>query len=244
MNTHHNGFTGGRAVTALLCALSFTLLSGCASRGAKPVDATPVTQIMVLPVAPIKKLFTENKGVPIGVLWQGIADRSKSTTFTESMEATRNSMALALTGELLKELKAQGFDAQVLKGVARPPASPDDIDYPKLPTTQPVLHVYFEEVGMYSSRFSLDYIPRVNVTAYLVRPQSEESIYNETIYYGADARGDSHKSIPADPRYKWPSFDALIQQPNEVSESYGAAVTAIASKIAGNVRATAPAGKK
>ena len=228
----------------LFCTVVVTLIAGCASSSKPPANSTPVTQIMVLPVAPIKKLYTENKGVPIGVLWQGIADRSKSTTFTESMEATRNSMALALTGELLKELKAQGFDAQVLEGVARPSASPDDIDYPKLPTTQPVLHVYFEEVGMYSSRFSLDYIPRVNVTAYLVRPQSEESIYNETIYYGADARGDSHKSIPADLRYKWPSFDALIGQPKEVSESYSAAVTAIASKIASNVRVTAPAGKK
>lgn len=199
---------------------------------------------MLLPVAPVKKLYTENKGVPIGVLWQGIADRSKSNTFTESMEATRNSMALAMTTGLLNELKVQGFDAQILEGVARPPASPDDIDYPKLPTTQPVLHVYFEEVGMYSSRFSLDYIPRVNVTAYLVRPQSEESIYNETIYYGADARGDSPKSIPADARYKWPSFDALILQPKEVSDAYGAAVTAIASKIAVNVRAAAPAYRK
>ncbi len=199
---------------------------------------------MILPVAPAKKLYTENKGIPIGILWQSIADRNKSTAFTESMEATRNSMALAMTDELLKDLKARGFDTQLLEGVARLSASPDDIDYPKLPTTQPVLHVYFEEVGMYSSRFSLDYIPRVNVTAYLVRPQSEESIYNETIYYGADARGDSPKSIPADARYKWPSFDALIKQPKEVTDAYGAAVTAIASKIAVNIRAAAPADRE
>ena len=45
------------------------------------------------------------------MLWQGIADRGKSTTFTESMESTRNSMALALKAELLKKLKTRGFDA-------------------------------------------------------------------------------------------------------------------------------------
>ena len=199
---------------------------------------------MVLPVAPVKKLYTENKGVPLGVLWQGIANRNKSTALTDSMEATRNTMASALTNALLKELNGSGFDAQLLEGVQRPPASPDDIDYPKLPTVLPVLHVYFEEVGMYSSRFSLDYIPRVNVTAYLVRPRNEESLFSETIYYGADAGNKASRSIPSDPQYKWPSFDALIQQPKEVSDAYGAAVAAIASKIAVNLRAISPAEKK
>lgn len=236
--------TSSRKPGIFVVTLFMAVLAGCGSSSKVPTNAAPVTQVMVLPVAPTKKLYTENKGVPIGVLWQGIADRSKSTAFTESMEATRSSMAVAMTAELIKELKARGFDARILEGVARSAASPDDIDYPKLPTTQPVLHVYFEEVGMYSSRFSLDYIPRVNVTAYLVRPQSEEAIYQQTIYYGADARGDSLKSIPADARYKWPSFDALIQQPKEVSDAYSAAVTAIASKIAVNMRTASPADTK
>ena len=243
MNTHQKSFKRTQAAAALLCALSFTLLSGCASR-AKPVDAPPITQVMVLPVAPVKKLYTENKGIPVGVLWQGLADRIKSNAFTESMEVTRNAMALALTTALLKELNGSGFDAQLLKGVARPASSPDDIDYPKLPTVLSVLHVYFDEVGMYSSRFSLDYIPRVNVTAHLVRPQDEDSIYSETVYYGADAGSKASRSIPSDPQYKWPSFDALIQQPREVSDAYGAAVAAIASKIAVNLRTLAPAEKK
>ncbi len=58
MNTHHYRFKPTQAVAALLCALSFTLLSGCASRGAKLVGA-PITQVMVLPVAPVQKLYTE-----------------------------------------------------------------------------------------------------------------------------------------------------------------------------------------
>ena len=244
MNTNKKCSLGSQAAAAFLCALSFTLLSGCASRGAKPVDAAPITQVMVLPVAPVQKLYTENKGIPVGVLWQGIADRIKSNAFTESMEATRNAMALALTTALLKELNGSGFDAQLMEGVARPASSLDDIDYPKLATVLPVLHVYFEDVGMYSSRFSLDYIQRVNVTAHLVRPQDEDSIYSETVYYGADAGSKASRSIPSDPRYKWPSFDALIQQPKEVSDAYGAAIAAIASKIAVNLRTLAPAEKK
>ena len=92
MNTIKQTFKNMRLSGILFCTLVFTLIAGCASSNKPPANSTPVTQIMVLPVAPVKKLFTENKGVPIGVLWQGIADRSKSTTFTESMEATRKSL--------------------------------------------------------------------------------------------------------------------------------------------------------
>ncbi|WP_296924790.1 hypothetical protein [Polaromonas sp.] len=233
MNSIKQKIKNTRALGIVSCFVAITLLAGCASRSKPPEN---ITQVMLLPVAPVEKLYTENKGVPLGVLWQSLADRQKSKVFTESMEATRNSMALALSAALLKELKARGFDAQMLEGVARPPASPDDIDYTKLPTAHPVLHVYFEAVGMYSSRFSLDYIPRVNVTANLVRAGEKKYLYSDTIYYGADSRGETPTSIPADPRYKWASFDALTGQPKDVSDAYTAAVAAIASKIASNLR--------
>lgn len=229
------------ATRVFSCLFALALLAGCSSPRKPPEN---ITQVVLLPVAPVEKLYTENKGVPLGVLWQSLADRHKSTVFTGSMEATRNSMALALTTALLKELKASGFDAKLLEGVARSPDSPDNIDYTKLPTAHPVLHVYFEDVGMYSSRFSLDYVPRVNVTADLVRPGDKKSFYSDTIYYGADSRGESPTSIPADPRYKWASFGALIEQPKDVSDSYTAAVAAIASRIAANLRPASSTSQK
>jgi hypothetical protein len=153
------------------------------------------------------------------------------------MEAMRKGMGPKFTDALVQQLNAQGFEAQVLEGVARPAASPDSIDYQKLPTTDPVLHVYFYDVGMYSARFSRDYVPRVNVGAYLVRPRNEVDLYNETIYYGADSSGNSSSSIPADARYHWSSFDEIVGKPQEVAGSYDDAVNALAIKIAQNIRA-------
>jgi hypothetical protein len=217
--------------------LALLLISGCAR--SPVVQEAPVTRIMVIPVMPIAKLHTENKGVPLGVLWYSIADRIKSSDFSERMEVTRKDMGPKLTAALVRQLNAQGFEAQVLEGVARPAASPDRIDYQKLPATDPVLHVYFDEVGMYSARFSKDYVPRVNVGAYMVRPRSEVELYNETIYYGADASGNSRTSVPADARHHWSSFDEIIGKPQEVAGSYDDAVNALAAKIAQNIRAQA-----
>jgi hypothetical protein len=216
-------------------ALVLAVLTGCASTTPQPVPR--VTQIRVLPVMPIDRLYTENNGVPLGVIWQGVADRIKSNDFNQRMDATRLALAPRFTEALLKELRSQGFDASLMEGVNRPAAAPDDIDYARLPGVAPVLHVYFSELGMFSARFALDYVPRVNVGAALVVSGRKDAIYEESVYYGADSRGIQSWSVPADPRFKWSSFSALVEKPEAVVESYDVAVTALARQIAVNIKA-------
>ena len=217
--------------------LAFGMLVGCARSPFTPVQQTPVTRIKVIPVAPIARMYTENKSIPLGILWQSLADRFKSSDFDKRMETTRKDMGPKLTAALVRELRAQGYDAQALDGVVRPADSPDSIDYSLLPTSDPVLHIYLNEVGMYSARFSMDYIPRVNLSAFLLQPSTGDEIYGEDVRYGADADGNASGSIPADPRHHWSSFNELYDQPQQVAQSYDSAVDALAAKIAANIRA-------
>jgi hypothetical protein len=48
--------------------LAFGLLVGCARPPVAPAQQAPVARIMVVPVASIDKMHTENKSIPIGVL--------------------------------------------------------------------------------------------------------------------------------------------------------------------------------
>lgn len=226
----------------LSIALAGTLaIAACGSSPKTPPPLPVVTRIMVIPVAPIAKLHTENKGVPLGVLWQSIADRVKGSDFNERMESVRKDMGPKFTAALVRQLNAQGYQAQVLEGVARPPASPDSIDLAKLQTSLPVLHVYFNEVGMLSARFSNDYVPRVNISGYLMSAKDGDTVWTDTIYYGADAGGDTPTSVPGNPAYRWASFGDMVGQPQAVAQSYDDAVDALALRIAKNIRAsTAP----
>ncbi len=229
-----------RLVLLAACAGTLALVA-CGSSPRTPPPLPTVTRIMVIPVAPIAKLHTENKGIPLGVLWQSIADRVKGADFNERMESVRKDMGPKLTAALVEQLNAQGYQAQVLEGVARPAGSPDNIDLAKLPTSLPVLHVYFNEVGMLSARFSNDYVPRVNVSGYLMRSRNDDTVWTDTIYYGADASGDTPTSVPGNPAYRWSSFGEMVGQPQAVAQGYDAAVTALALRIAKNIRAsTAP----
>lgn len=199
-----------------------------------------MTRAMVVPVAPIDKMHTENKGIPLGVLWQSVADRIKSSDFNERMETTRKDMGPKLTAALVRQLAAQGYEAQVVEGASGRPAQ-SAIDENKLPPTDAVLRVYFNEVGMFSARFSRDYVSRLNLSAYLVRGETEDSLYSETLYYGADATNDKASwSGPANPDHHWSSFNELFEHPQEVAQSYDHAVNALATRIAQNIRAQVP----
>jgi len=140
---------------------------------------------------------------------------------------------------LLRQLIAQGYEAQAAEGTLGQPARPD-IDESKLPSTDAVLRIYLNEVGMYSARFSKGYVPRVNLSAYLVRGQTEDSLYSETLYYGADANGEASWSVPANPDHRWSSFNELFEHPQEVARSYDYAIDALAKKIAQNVPTQVP----
>ena len=214
--------TRGKNWLAVGLVIAASLLTACASRNEPPAPLPVVHRINILPVMPADRLHTENKGVPIGVLWQAIADRVKSNDSTDLMDVTRKDMAPRMTAALVRRLNEQGYDARVLEGVDRPVKSPDSVDYARIPGGDPVLHVYFNEVGMYSSRFSRDDVPRVNVGVEFLRPRDEESLYSESIYDGADA--DASKaaswSVPADGRLKWTSSDELVQKSGEVTQSY------------------------
>jgi len=221
----------------LTALVAFGLLSGCARSPVVPQQQAPVKRVMVVPVTPIDKLHTENKGIPLGVLWQSVADRIKSSDFNDRMEATRKDMGPKLTAALVRQLAAQGFEAKVVEGASSRSAE-SAIDESKLPPTDAVLRIYLNEVGMFSARFSKDYVPRVNLSAYLVRGETEDSLYSETLYYGADATSEKASwSVPANPEHRWSSFSELVERPQEVVQSYDHAVDALATRIAQNIRA-------
>ena len=67
----------------------------------------------------------------------------------------------------------------------------------------------------------------------LTRPQHQRAGRH---HYGADARGEASWSVPADPRYTYPDFEALMDQTARVVEGYDVALRAIAKKVATEVR--------
>lgn len=221
-------------------ALGAVGLAGCAgkpqAKGPKPV----VTRIQVLPVTPPERFYTYNNLITpdIGsMLASNITNRAKSNVFSEKMEAERKALGPKLTAALIEELNRAGYQAEPLEWAGRDPAAPEEIDYEKVPATAPILHAYFSDIGMDSSRLSSYYVPRLNVSVNLVGRGADTDLYSETIYYGADSRGVASWSVPAAERFRFPDYASLLDKTDEVVASYDAGVQAIAKKMAQNLKA-------
>lgn len=228
--------TARRPIVVLLLSAAALLIGGCGS--APPRPPIPFKAIALVPVLSPAKLYTDNRMVPLPVLpvliASSIANRAKSAEFSRQMEKSRSEMGPQFTRMLLEELQARGFAVHVLEGIARPPTDPEGIDYATLPTQDAVLHVYFNDVSMESSRLSSSYLPRVNVdVVFLPRGDRPDDGTSLSYRYGADASDDGKSwSIPSDPKYRFPDFGALVSRAADVSESWQKAMRETARRIA------------
>ena len=197
----------------------------------KPV----VKKILVLAVMPPDRFWTYNNWVlGFAAIPSAVANRIKSNIFEEKMVAEREAMGPKLTAALVEQLRKQGYEAEVLDWPGR--KDPDTIDIGKLPGTDPVLHVYFGDTGMDSARLSRYYQPRVNISVDLVGRGELGSLYGESIYYGADARGEASWSVPAPERYRFPDFASLVDRPADVVASLDAGIQGLAQRVARNIK--------
>src|SRR5450432_1375883 len=129
-------------------------------------------------------------------------------------------------------LRGAGYRVELLDALERPADDPDDIDYEKLKTdAEMILQLRVDEVGMYSSKLSPDYLPRVNVQAKLYVKSRDDSIYDESLYFGVDAKPGKEFTIVSDPKFAYPSFDAVIARSDEIAGLFESGTDALARML-------------
>jgi hypothetical protein len=223
-----------KLISSIACTLVVTL-SGCASNKA-PVQPKAVKSITLIPAAAPDKLSTENKGVPVGALWTGIAntilDKGKSAEFDTKYMAYRLTMGTKLTEAVMKELQAQGFKVQIANSADVVRDKDGELDYKKFSAHDTVLDLSYNEAGMYSGRVTPHYLPMMSIYAPLVKPLSKEYLMEGSYYYGAYASSDEGLHVTSDAKFRFPGFSDLIAKPELVTEAYEAGIKKTAVRIA------------
>ncbi len=115
---------------------------------------------------------------------------------------------------------------------APPPNDIDNVDYDKITTdADAILHLWIDEIGVYSSHMSTYYIPRLNVGGKLWVKGQDESLYSEEIYYGVDAKAGKKWAIVPDAKYAYPTFDALMAKIAEVQTALASGTSQISKRM-------------
>lgn len=113
------------------------------------------------------------------------------------------------------------------------PDDPRVLDYKNTKTASDmILTANVFDVGLFSGRFTTKYVPRLNVTFDLVSKNTEESVYSQSIYYGADARKVAADQIPADQKYAYESFEQAMANQRGVAESLREGIRKVARLVA------------
>jgi hypothetical protein len=214
------------------------LMSACATHP-KTTASRPaaIKHIAIIPASNPKLYSFENAAPPIGgypfQYWVNKADsKSKAKNFNDRLNSQPAYLGDQLTEEVATALRSHGFTVQILQGVPRSADDPDNVDYDKISAdADAILHVWISEVGLYSSGFSLDYIPRVNAGGKLFFKGQDDNIYNEDIYYGVDAKKGKEWAIVPDAKYAYRSFDLVMSNIDEVRSAYATGVLEISKRM-------------
>ena len=213
----------------LLVLISVTGMSGCAGKGkgqqeAEPVRV-PIRKVAILPIQ-TPRVFTLDKsenallffGV-IGHVIHSASVSSKNNEFGNKMREFTLPLGKDLMQSLQENLLAEKYEVVVLRDQDMGFADPSDFDYKKVNTdADAIIHVIFKDAGVDSPHRSLSYKPRLNVDVNIISPRNQETIDDWSIDYGANASKLDSGNIPADPKYAWPSFEAMMQKIPDVVE--------------------------
>jgi hypothetical protein len=223
-------------IAAILTAV---LLTACATHSNNVTVVKPtIRRIAIIPAANPSWYSFQNAAPPPPLaypmqFWVNKFDsKSKAKIFNDRLHSPHGVLGDDFTQEVAAELRDYGFSVEILQGIQRPLGNPDDVDYDKITTdADAILHLWIEEVGVYSSPMSAQYIPRVNIGCKLWPKGQEASIYEETIYYGVDAKAGKKWAIVPDAKYAYPNFDAVLSHIDEIQTALSAGTLEISKKM-------------
>ena len=231
----------GRRRLALLLPAA-VVLAACAAKGPPLPKPTIRSIAVVLAEEPAEYGLQNVSGlqflVPLAATANHVDSQQKAKILNQRLSGQRPAAAQAFNTAVLDALRASGYDVQVLKDAPRAPGDPDSLDFAKLRTTaDAVLQLRFTAVGLYSPRASNDYLPQVNGHGTLVTPDGKRYVYDAQVYYGADAKAGTDWSVPADRRYAYPTFEAVLADLDGVRSAFETGGREVGARMARQVHA-------
>ncbi len=209
------------AFTLAVVSIAEVLLSGCASVPNIEADKAAATQIKRIAVLGIREpanVQVVNLGGAagafglVGGLIQGSTNADHSKQFVEAMRQRKTSLSEPMLAAVTQSLKDDGIEVTVAVD-QKPKLAADgkSDDYSDVRVeADAILSVWFGVVGYMSSPYSTHYEPWVLVKARLLDAKTKRDIYFKTFCVGYKMKIENVVPLPADPKYRYGSFDDLM----------------------------------
>jgi hypothetical protein len=198
-------------------------------------------RIAVIMVSDPEEVIVENRGggegfipIPIvGALAVKALTRKHSAEFVIVLQKNEVHPGAEMTAALVEQLTLAGYSVDLIKDGIREIDDPKSIDLEKITTdAERILVAKFDDLGLFSGFRTTSYRPRVNLDFDVLRKGDLETLYSQSIDFGADASEANDDEIPSDPKYAYATFDEVIYRQAEVIESYRVGYQQISAQLA------------
>jgi hypothetical protein len=227
----------------LVVATLISLSAGCANipKQAYNKEANrAIQQITLLEPAAEPDYAVVNLGHPgqsfglIGALIASGQISAKTAEFSKAIKAKGFDLAAEFKAALVAELEAAGY-VVTLQKVAR--AKPDFLPkYENVPTGSQAVIDPKVSAGYYCAASNSEYIPTVRSSIRMVKPDGKQILYQEQITYGYEAGGQDAVTFPADQKYFFDDFDAIMAKLDIALDGMRKGVPIVAKQIADDLR--------
>jgi hypothetical protein len=219
---------------------SVALLVACAGHKVQPLPKPIVKRIAIIPATNPQTYTLYNATPPIGYpfqFWVNKADSgNKEQVLNQRLQRQPLDLAKDFTDEVAEGLRSHGLQVVILQDLQRKSGEPDNVDYDKITTDADViLHLWIQEVGLYSSHTSANYIPRFNASGNLWVKGQEDTLYSQDIYYGVDAKKGKSWAIAPDPKFAYRYFDDVLDRLDEVRSSFEIGAHEVGRTMSGQI---------
>jgi hypothetical protein len=224
----------------IAAALAIALLAACAGHKSQPLPKPVVRRIAIIPATNPQTYTLYNATPPVGYpfqFWVNKADSAnKELVLNERLQHPPLDLAKDLTQAVADDLRGHGLEVIILQDLQRTPGEPDSVDYDKITTDADViLHLWIQEVGLYSSHTSAYYIPRFNASGAVFVKGRDDTLYSQDVYYGVDAKKGKSWAIAPDPKFAYRYFEDVLDRFDEVRSAFETGADEVGKKMSGQI---------
>ena len=227
--------------------LSGPILGGCVSAPKIEIEketAATLKRIAVLDIHEPHNFQVANLGGAAaafgiaGALVQVSTNADHAKQFVAVLKERRISFAADLQAAVVKALQADGFQVSLAPGQhPRLAADGKTLDYSDVRVdADAFLNVSYFQIGYFSDQWSSQYFPSVAVRVRLIDAKSKIDLYYKTVWIGHKLPIKNIVYLDPNPKYRYGSFDALMQAEEEAVAGLMDSQAAVASEIGDELR--------
>jgi hypothetical protein len=222
---------------ALALCFAAIALAACATQEKDSTPKPVIRSISLVPASNPETVYFENSSLlsglsPILAGAQRSQNQSGQAVLTNAIGLGNEKLGDRFTESVAANLRAAGYEVEILKDVVRPKGKPDGLDVRALPiTTDAVLQLSITYAGVYSGATSSKFTPNLSTYAVLYPQGKRQPYFDGQVEFAANVPDGKDWAIKANSNFEFESASAVFANAANLKDFFVTGTDASAKRM-------------